>query len=910
MKSTRWVLIAVVLAAVAGVAFFALRSGEPKSPVVDPSAAEGDKATQTRTKTRSRATTWEPYSPLIDAPDPTGTLRLEGQVVDSQSHGVDKATVTLNSSPPKTAITEADGSFVFKNLIARQYKLRARAGALVGGPIKHRVTAKSEPVIIRMRPGVALEVLVISSEDQRPIAGAVVAVDRQQQQTSGAGKARFEGIAAGYVVLAARAKGYGVAQRLFEVPAGNKRVTAKIVLSRGASVTGLVNDDKGQPVAGAKVRAYDMAQLVPLGASPLSFVETDAGGKFTITGVARGTYRFGAHKTGLPPAQSAPIAVDGKTDRAGVVITFAVGATLAGRVVGKDGSPAASATVKVRVVSGGFGGAASYRRTVTDQRGAFALRGLPRRKVEALAYSEASSEEASSEAKRFDLSKGDVKDATFQLTVDGKIAGTVVDGAGQPVAEARVTAIGDFWGGAKIADLRLRGSAQVMTDGGGNFRFGGLPAGKYRLRASRTMRQATRSGPGGVAAKTGDTAVKIVLRKNGGARGVLRFKDGTPATLYTVSVGYPPTVPVAASDGAFQLANLRPGKYDVTFNSATFTRKIVRNVAITPGQVTNLGTITVSAGRSIKGRVVDAKGQPVQNAAVVLGSRIVGNGANLALELGASVDQSMGLRRAASQPDGTFLFRAVGASSYVVAAEHAEHGRSTIATIPAGAEDGSAELRLRPFGSVNGLVKLGSAVAPSVTMIVSAGSSKQVAVVRSGSDGRYVFERLPAGKCVLTAMAGRGASASTATKQIVVEAGKSVRADIVIDVGEIDLSVTVVAKTGTIDATQVFLFSGNVSVSSGAQINAVFLAASKKGGAKMAFAAGGKSATFAKIRAGAYSICSIPITGNMNDPLFAKRLQAHAAKLKVHCQPHTVAPSPSKQSLTLTLPPMVPLPKP
>lgn len=76
----------------------------------------------------------------------------------------------------------------------------------------------------------------------------------------------------------------------------------------------------------------------------------------------------------------------------------------------------------------------------------------------------------------------------------------------------------------------------------------------------------------------------------------------------------------------------------------------------------------------------------------------------------------------------------------------------------------------------------------------------------------------------------------------------------------------------------------------------------------MAFAAGGKKAQFAKIRPGQYSICSVPITGNMNDPLFAKRLQAFAEKLKVYCQPHEVARAPLEQSLTLALPAMEPLP--
>ncbi|MCK5800284.1 MAG: carboxypeptidase regulatory-like domain-containing protein, partial [Deltaproteobacteria bacterium] len=619
------------LAFVVGVAALIYwRSG--REPGSSASAKRPTAAKTVKHVATGRATHWEPYSPLVDDVDPPGTARLEGQVIDSQDHGVGKATVIISSNPPRTTLTEEDGSFVFEKLITRQYKLRARAGSLVGGPIKYRVKVAGEPLIIRMRAGVTVDVKVVDGVNRRPIAGAVVTLDQERAQTNSDGTATFEGISSGYVVLAARAEGFGLVQKLFEVTESKtSRVQAKLVLSAGAAVSGTVRDAKGKPVRGATVYALDMAKAVPLGSSPISYVRTDAAGKYSITAVAAGTYRIVAHKVGLAPAQSEPLAVDGKTARDGIDIMLEAGATLSGRVLDKNKAPAASATVKLLLASGSSAATlGKLRRTVTDQSGAFRLVGLPRRQFEALAYAEG----ASSAARKIDLRKSDVTDAIFLLTVDGRISGQVVDGAGKPLTEVQVTATGDFWGGAKVVDLKLRGSAQVITDGGGAFNFSGLPEGKYQLRASRSMRPEFGSAPGAVAAKTGDTRVKLVLLAPGGAKGIVVFEDGSPATAYAVNVGYPPTRPVLSESGAFLLSKLRPGKYDLTFSSSSFADKTLRNVQIAPDKIADLGTIKVARGRSVKGRVLDAEGHAVANATVVMGSRLVGDGSSLVLELG------------------------------------------------------------------------------------------------------------------------------------------------------------------------------------------------------------------------------------------------------------------------------------
>jgi hypothetical protein len=66
--------------------------------------------------------------------------------------------------------------------------------------------------------------------------------------------------------------------------------------------------------------------------------------------------------------------------------------------------------------------------------------------------------------------------------------------------------------------------------------------------------------------------------------------------------------------------------------------------------------------------------------------------------------------------------------------------------------------------------------------------------------------------------------------------------------------------------------------------------------------------TYDKQVPGAYTLCVLPINGNLSDPQFEQRLQDHMEALLVYCQPAQIKASPDKQTITATVPPMAPLP--
>jgi hypothetical protein len=146
------------------------------------------------------------------------------------------------------------------------------------------------------------------------------------------------------------------------------------------------------------------------------------------------------------------------------------------------------------------------------------------------------------------------------------------------------------------------------------------------------------------------------------------------------------------------------------------------------------------------------------------------------------------------------------------------------------------------------------------------------------------------------------------TVQVV--AGQQTSANIDIPVGTITLTVQVQAVPGNeVDAAQVFLFAGPVTATNASQLTESFLQGSVKG-MKVWFGAGKPMPAFDALVAGAYTACTVPITGNMSDPTFMQRMQENMQLLKVYCQPVQVQPSPTAQTFVAQVPAMVPLPDP
>jgi hypothetical protein len=543
------------------------------------------------------------------------------------------------------------------------------------------------------------------------------------------------------------------------------------------------------------------------------------------------------------------------------------------------------------------------RQATTDKDGAFELHGLSRVKLQARAESDA----AASKIVDVDLeAKAEVENLEIVLDVSGTIAGTVVDDKGQPVPEVAVNAFPDIMGGASTEGLALAGMSNTTTDGAGAFVIHGLPDGKYRLWAARASAGFQEWGQQGTAAKTGDKGVRITLPAPGGLKGSIAIEGGDAPMVAMVSVGVHPATPAKA--GAFDIKDVTPGTYDVTFRSQEFAELVKRDVKIEPGKITDIGKIIVPRGRKLVGKVVDTNGAPVAGAKIRVGEMLFSAEGNE--DQMEQFEQMGGVRTAVTDQSGDFTIIGIPNKATNAIANHPTIGRSLAMPVPEGTDDPPPlNLSLRGFGSIAGKVTSKGKALPHVTVSdASKGGGAAASFAQTDDNGNFTLAQVPEGVHVVQAMQSQMMSMKAATATVVVTAGKQARVTIDIPVGTISLTVTVKPRPNNqVDAAQVFLFSGVVAFANGKELTDGFL----QGGAQgMKFWLGGTmpQPKFDELVSGTYSACTVPITGSMSDPTFMQRIQENMQTLKVYCKTVAVTPTPSEQTTVSEVPAMTPFP--
>jgi uncharacterized GH25 family protein len=894
----------VALAVIAIAAWLALSRGRVDAPRP---AAEPARSAAITPAPGAAAQSQEPPSPpagralrwALDT-DVEGPLRLEGQVVDGDGHGVAGAEVWLSSVPPRTAKTDDDGTFSFDKLVGRTYALSATRAEQIGGPVRHKLTAHSDPVVLRLGEAAAVVVTVID-DARKPIQGAEVKLEQRTVRTSDQGIARVAPVHPGWIEVEASAPGHAPSTGFTTVGSAGATGALTITLHKGYPVSGRVVDEAGAPIA--KVRVTGNAGLMG-DAKETGGATTNERGEFTLAALASGSHTLLASDGEHAPARSAPITV---ADRpvTGVQIAMRAGGVIAGTVVDGNRKPVPFATVRVAGASQQIWEAAG-RQATTDQKGAFELRGLTRAKLQVRAESDA----AASKIVDVDVTTTP-KVAALELVLDvaGSIAGVVVDETGAPVAEVQVNAFPDILAGASTAGLALAGLSSATTGGGGEFVIRGLPDGGYRVWAARPSGGIGNWGQASTAARTGDKDVRITLAAPGTLIGKVALAGSSaPPRLVTVMVGV--QMPTPVTDGAFQIKGLAPGSYDVTFRGAEFAELIKRDVKIEPGKTTDLGTVEVVHGRRLAGKVVDRTGAPVPGARIKVGAMLISSAD--AGEQAENLEAMAGIRSTESDQNGMFAVVGVPAKGTSVMAEHAERGRSLAQPVPEGSDDPPAiTLALRGFGSIAGKVtRKGEPVAGVAIGASSKGAGAQGQFTRTGPDGTFAIDKVAEGPHVVNVMEQALMSMRSTSVTVQVAAGKQTTANIEIPVGDVTLTVQVAPLPGQkVDAAQLFLFSGAVTLTTGKQlVDGIFQSALQ--GTKFWLGADKPAPDFPELVAGAYSLCALPITGDLNDTQFSQRLQENLQLLKVYCKAVRVTASPNAQRLEVELPAMVALPSP
>jgi RNA polymerase sigma-70 factor (ECF subfamily) len=692
--------------------------------------------------------------PAIHDDDPKGALRLEGQVNDEHDAPVAHARVAINSNPPLEVETTSDGTFVFEGLIRRDYRLEATAGDRYAGPARLRLSDHPEPVTLRMRKGETVEVTVTDRGGGAPVKGAVVELRSWlstltwSATTNAGGIAKLTGIGAGSSPLVARAPGYAQAAIMFARSGSSDTIEhAVLTLSRGAALAGRVIDPKGLPVANARVVAMNASEPLPVVDADRDAVVTNADGAFSIATLSAGTWRVTATSGAFAPATSAPFALDGEHARSGVELRLLAGATVRGTVNDSTGKPVVS--VEVSVVAHGYVPWRARRQAFTDANGEFAVTGLEPRAVDVVAWHDS----GASAIVAADLAASSDQKVALTLDVSRTITGTVVDDRGQPIADAQVIAAPDG-GTVDRAAWTIRGVPETTTDQGGGFRFAGLPEGSYRVRAARpSASEAVLWLSTGVTTTPNGEPIEIVVPTDGRAVGKIQLADGEPVTAFTLRLDNAGPLSFVTTDGTFAVP-AAAGTYDMTVTGPTFVTT-TREVTIAAAKDTDAGTLTVTAGRSISGRVLDENGVPVAHATVAAGALLSGGGAELFIK-----SESIAAKDTETDPQGRFVLAGFPPGSMTVIAGKTNAGRSTSVQLPASPDSVTLDLVLAATSSLEGkITRNGQPLADAHVIASPIGAMWSSFFVTTGPDGTFAFDALAPGSYVVYPMLGRGGRA-------------------------------------------------------------------------------------------------------------------------------------------------------
>ncbi|HKE18128.1 MAG TPA: carboxypeptidase regulatory-like domain-containing protein [Kofleriaceae bacterium] len=801
-------------------------------------------------------------SRIFQVEDRKGELALEGIVVDAGDRPVDEAVVTLDTAPPRELTTAADGIFSFRELGPGRVRVVARRGSQVAGPVEVVVDARTESQVLRLADAPVLHVAVASA-DGRPIAGADVelrglAVARGSTDARGAIDLPTEG--AGVYALTATASGFGRAYEKVEVPGGAREHSARLVLLPGQTVTGRVVDAEGAPVARVAVWAEPSSSPSWLSRSAVGDGgTTDERGRFVLHAVALGSYRVLARHPDFAPGASAIFTVTGGRAIEDLVVVLRPGARLAGHVVDTRGAPVAGAVVNVATRDADSAADPTWEAS-TGADGAFAVTGLPRRVVVAAA----SAPGACSGRAEIDLGAAPARtDLVLRLEHALGIAGVVVTPAGDPVAEARVTAIRDYRE-VDFRDLRLRPPVATTSGADGRFEVSGLEPGTYGVHVDpvESARRASFFSEPAAHVPAGTRGLRIVVETPATVSGKVAFQDGTPPALFRVGTGNVAAASFGARAGEFQLSDIVPGRVSLVVSGPEFAQKLVPDVSVVSGRDTDVGTITVEKGRTISGRVLLPDGSPVAGAAVYAGKRLVATGNELTSRVWGAPGSSGATRRTETDETGSFSLPGFGGDALALAAETSA-ARSDIVQVPPGTGPFSVDLVLRPGASIRGVVMRGGAPAPGMNVNASPvpGNNHSNFTVTTGPDGRFELQRMPAGDYYVSVMFGLsplvGISQAGVAAHVDETAGAEVRIDLASATGTI--VVAAVDPTGAgMPMVEVHTFAGRFTAHLAGELHARADSV-RSGSYAFNIALGGNPARVKELPLGQpYTVCAVP----------------------------------------------------
>lgn len=541
-------------------------------------------------------------------------------------------------------------------------------------------------------------------------------------------------------------------------------------LKPGLVIAGEVVDEQGQPIVGARVRPMKLNDPQDRSAPiNISFEdgsqETDENGAFSFNSLVSGGYNLLVWHDDFASQQVKRVSVGTTTLR----VTLQRGSAMSGQVVmAGTGQPLEGARVLVNDLMD------VKKEGISDENGNFLVSGLSGKRGNTFVTVHAEGYARLSNQTVVIPRDSELKNQVFELQPIAVVVGTVVDGGGNPVVSARVTARRP---NPKTGYPVPAGSAVSNEDG----RFAiELEAGpNTTLTAVSSQYLEVESDPFTIQPGEKLEVAPLTLSLGGTLQGKVVNEQGEPVQGVMVSVRTESETEfsygkAATTDrkGEFSLHGLQAGKIDVQAKHGQYLEAIQPDIVIREGLINGGVQIVLEQGNRLAGTVVDGDGKAVQGATIVL----------------REIFEGIKEHRQQSDSQGEFRFAGLYAANPVeIEVTHANHRAYRAEQVAVNRDD--LEIRLERLGAIRGRV-LGGGGAPLTNFSVKpsylgeaelAAPSLSRQVSRSFSDpsGTFTYEGLPAGEYEV-AVSAPGYAA-------LVLPGIQVRTGETIDLGELDL---------------------------------------------------------------------------------------------------------------------------
>ena len=554
----------------------------------------------------------------------------------------------------------------------------------------------------------------------------------------------------------------------FQVSGGRNATDRAASQSRPSgkcSIKGTVTENEGKtPVPGAAIRIVFTSAKAgedPTPGGPEWTAETDSAGKFRARGLPIAIYAIVATTDDSLGIGSATL-TDDEPD-ATVDMDLRPAGFIAGRTVNEAGEPVAGAQVfpdETRNEQMRMGrSSATALATASDEDGSFLLpylwAGDWKLTVKAEGYAVLVSPF---------LSIGS-EDVDLVLTKGASVAGDVVAAeSGEPIANIKVT----------VNAESFRAKQTVATNDTGQFSFATLADGKYTLTLDDPTRVLSGKAPEFSIAGAQDVeGLRLVAAVGGVVTGqAFDVDSGNPLEGVRIrgrsDSDRQTREATTDANGLYKLEGLGAGPY--TIGRAWFEgylhgeRREDKKINAILGKTIAGIDFPMKYGLRVKGRVVDAQGQPIDNASV--SSRAVNSG-----------DEG---EQTNTKEDGTFVHRGYSPNQKIlITAQKAGFSAAPVGPLDLGATDlEGVEIIMGSGGSIAGVVvdKTGGPMKEATVIATPVGNpNAQPSGAGTDSEGRFKIQGLMPGEYSLAVRPMRSYSDfNKASTQVKVAEGQDV----------------------------------------------------------------------------------------------------------------------------------------